>query len=190
MIRAVIFDCFGVLTTGWWEQIREEFFSQDENLSKRALDLNTSVNAGYMSYDEYLDEICKMSGLSMEDLKKRINSNSPNWMLLDYIRDDLKPKYKIGMLSNAAANWLNDLLGAEQVALFDAVVLSYEIGAVKPDPVMYKTVADRLGVQVDECLFVDDSERYCAAAGDLGMLAIYHQNTKDTILRIKETLDA
>lgn len=190
MISAVIFDCFGVLSTGWWEQLCEEFFSHDESLKKRARDINRAVNAGHMSYEEYLDEICRMSGLTMRELKERTSDMSPNRLLFDYIRDELKPKYKIGMLSNAASNWLKDLFEPDQVSLFDAILLSYEVGAVKPDAIMYTTVANRLGVPIDECLFIDDVDTYCQAAKGQGMQAIHHTDTNQTIAEIKEIIGA
>lgn len=39
--------------------------------------------------------------------------------------DDLKPDYKIGFLSNAGANWLDELFIWQQA--FDEVVLSYQV---------------------------------------------------------------
>jgi len=190
MIKAIIFDCFGVLSTDGWKQIREEYFARDEETMRRAMDMDKAVNAGMMSLDEFYAEIAATSGLSEEEVRKRIDGNSPNRLLLDFIRDELKPKFKIGMLSNAAANWLGELFEPEQVKLFDEVLLSYEIGAVKPEAVMYTTIVARLGMQPEECLFIDDLERYCEAAKNLGMQAIYHHDTHDTIAKIKEIVGA
>lgn len=190
MIRAVVFDCFGVLSTDGWKQIREEFFAHDDKLMRRALEIDKAVNSGYMRMNDFLAEIAQMSGLSLSEVQERINGNSPNNLLLAYIHDSLKRDYKIGMLSNAADNWLNELFKPKQIELFDAIVLSYEVGAAKPDSVMYNTVARRLGVNNDECLFIDDLEGYCQAAESTGMKAIHHKDTNETITRIKEILGA
>ena len=190
MIKAVIFDCFGVLTTDGWKQIREEFFAHDEELMQHALDIDKAVNAGFMRYGEFIGEISKMTGLSSDDVTKRINGNVPNKLLFEYIRDTLKPKYKIGMLSNAAGNWLGELFEPWQEKLFDAIVLSYEIGAVKPESAMYQAAASRLNVLADECLFIDDVELYCDAAERQDMKAIYHEDTRRTIKKFEELLRA
>jgi len=190
MMRAVIFDCFGVLTHDGWKQIREEFFSQDPEKLQHSLDIDKAVNAGFISYDDFISEIAHMSGLSESDVRQRLKGSSPNTQLFEYIRDELRPTYKIGMLSNMAANWLGDMFEPWQVALFDEAVLSYEIGAAKPDAIMYQTIANRLGIMPEEGLFVDDSERYTTAAQDIGMRAIWHQNTKDTITKINEAINA
>lgn len=186
--QAVIFDCFGVLTHDGWKQIREEFFARDKDLLQHSLDIDKAVNAGMMEYDDFIAEISAMSGLSARDVRIRINTPVPNKMLFEYIRDELKPKYKIGMLSNAANNWLDDMFEPWQVELFDEVVLSYELGAVKPDPRMYQAIVDRLGVAFEQSLFIDDSERYIVAAQDLGMKAIWHTDTSRTIANIEEEL--
>lgn len=190
MIKAVIFDCFGVLTTDGWKQIREEFFVGNEPLYQRSLDIDKAVNAGMMEYDEFLAEISVMSGLSVVEVRKRLNRVAPNKQLFDFIRDELEPKHKVGMLSNAAANWLDELFEPWQVKLFDATVLSYETGMVKPDPRIYNLILERLGVEAEEAIFIDDSERYCTAAEHLGIRAIYHQDTNDTITSLRELLHA
>ena len=189
-MRAVIFDCFGVLTTDGWKQLREEFFAHDNAKMQHAIDIDKAVNAGYINYDEFIAEIVRMSGLSERDVRDRLNGSMPNKMLFEYIRDELKPDYKIGMLSNAAGDWLNELFEPWQVRLFDEAVLSYQVGAVKPEPAMYQAVLERLGVMPEESVFIDDSERYVAAAQDLGMQGIYHQDTNQTIAKLKELLHA
>ena len=51
----------------------------------------------------------------------------------------------------------------------DVVILSFEIGAAKPDPKIYATALERLEVEAAEAAFVDDQARYCDAAAELGM---------------------
>jgi putative hydrolase of the HAD superfamily len=190
MIKAVIFDCFGVLTTDGWKQIREEFFADDEARYRRSQDMDKAVNAGMSSYDEFLEEISDMTELPIEEVRLRMTGSAPNKLLFDFIRDELKGTFKIGMLSNAAGNWLGEMFEQRQVELFDEVVLSYEAGTVKPDPAIYNMIIERLGVLPEEAIFIDDSERYCVAAKDLGINVIYHQDTNETIAKIKELIGA
>lgn len=190
MIHAIIFDCFGVLTTDGWKQIREEFFADDPASLQHSIDIDKAVNAGMMDYAAFINEISAMTGLAATELRSRMNGSAPNAALFEFIRDKLKPTYKIGMLSNAADNWLDELFEPWQVELFDQVVLSYQAGTVKPDPVMYQTIAQRLGVDEQECVFIDDSERYADAAKTTGMQAIWHQDTGRTITQLREVLHA
>jgi HAD superfamily hydrolase (TIGR01509 family) len=51
---------------------------------------------------------------------------------------------------------------------FDAYAISQVVGACKPDPRMYRTASDGLGLPPEECFFVDDDPELVAAAIDLG----------------------
>lgn len=51
---------------------------------------------------------------------------------------------------------------------FELFVISEVLGCRKPDPRMYRTASDGLGLPPHECLFVDDDPRFVAAAIDLG----------------------
>jgi HAD superfamily hydrolase (TIGR01509 family) len=51
----------------------------------------------------------------------------------------------------------------------DAVVLSCEVGAHKPEAAIYRTALDALGVAADEAVFVDDQTAYCDGARALGI---------------------
>ncbi|HUD11625.1 MAG TPA: HAD-IA family hydrolase [Candidatus Saccharimonadia bacterium] len=65
---------------------------------------------------------------------------------------------KVGMLSNLAVPtpWSTDLYASGTAAHFDAVVLSGDIGYVKPEPEAFKVLAGALGVSPAELIFVDD----------------------------------
>jgi 2-haloacid dehalogenase len=55
---------------------------------------------------------------------------------------------------------------------FDVIVISGELGLVKPDPRIFTTLLARTGRAAGECLFVDDGEDNVVAARALGFDAI------------------
>ena len=63
---------------------------------------------------------------------------------------------RIGVCSNLALPYGAPLLAALPDTP-DAVILSYEVGLVKPDPAIFHLVCDRLGLQPAEILFVGDT---------------------------------
>jgi epoxide hydrolase-like predicted phosphatase len=190
MIKAVIFDCFGVLTTDGWLAFREKYFTGKPDLDERAVASNRRVDAGLISYQDFLHDIASLAGVDYSQTVRVIENNVANEKLFDYIKDNLKSTYKIGVLSNAGMDWMHELFSAEQNELFDEVVLSYQVGVIKPDPVMYETIAAKLGVLPEECLFVDDQPRYVDGAKSVGMKAIHFKNTAQVIIDIEETLHA
>lgn len=184
-IKAVIFDCFGVLTTDGWKQIRTDLLSTDAE-RQEADDLDRMVNSGLMGYDEFVARVAKLINQPITETRARLVDTAANERLFAYIRDAIKPHYKLGLLSNAADNWLDNLFAPWQVALFDEVVLSCEVGMVKPDPRIYDVMAMKLGMLPEECLFIDDIERFVTAAIDVGMQARVFTDTNTFIKEFEE----
>ena len=58
--------------------------------------------------------------------------------------------------------------------LFDGIVVSAEIGIVKPDPAVYRYLVERFGLEAPSCLFVDDVEANVGAASSIGMQAVHY----------------
>ncbi len=189
MTKAIIFDCFGVLTTEGWLPFKAKHFGHDENLRQQATDLNKRANAGLISFDELIQKVAKLAKVPAAEVAKATDVNVPNEPLLGYIAE-LREKYKIGMLSNAADNWLDKLFSKSQVKLFDAISLSYEAGFLKPHPIAYKTIADKLGVEVNECIFVDDQERHCVGAREAGMRAVRYDDFEQFKPQLEKLLAA
>jgi len=175
MIRAIIFDCFGVLTTDGWLPFKAKYFGHDPALFDQAGALNSQTNIGVVSYTDFLTAISEMSAKSPGEVDREISNNVPNAELFAYIKQ-LNASYKIGMLSNASDDWMSDLFEPSQTALFDVIALSYEMKFTKPMAEAYATVAERLNVEVDECVFIDDQERYITGAQEAGMQAIWYKD--------------
>lgn len=99
----------------------------------------------------------------------------------------LRANYKTALLSNVSKPGLESRFSAEELQQwFDAVVVSGEVGRVKPDPEIYRLTAARLGVEPAECVFIDDNEAYAEAAKTVDMQAICFQSNK----QMKRELDA
>jgi epoxide hydrolase-like predicted phosphatase len=65
--------------------------------------------------------------------------------------------------------------------LFDAVVISGEVGLRKPQPEIYQLAATRLGHRPEECVFVDDLAPNIRGAATTGMVGILHRDPEQTI---------
>ena len=57
---------------------------------------------------------------------------------------------------------------------------SYNLGLLKPDPEIYKTVKEKLGVEFNEIMFIDDKEKNVMSAKNLGIHGIVYK--KETIV--------
>lgn len=93
-----------------------------------------------------------------------------NTELFDYIVHDLKPMYKIGLLSNTSREIIaSKPIDIDVYGLFDAVLLSADVGMAKPDPGIFVLACERLGVGPAEVIYIDDSERNLMGAHSIGM---------------------
>jgi putative hydrolase of the HAD superfamily len=176
MLKAIVFDVFGVLAEDGWSPFKRQYISGRPELVKQVAALGKEVDQGKRSFDEMIRETAHLTHVNEAEVRAAVEHRVPNLALLNYIEKELKPHYKIGMLSNASYNVLDLLFTPEQVALFDATALSYEVGLVKPDKAMYEVLAKRLGVRLSEMLMVDDQSRHCAGALNTGMRAVLYEN--------------
>ena len=80
-------------------------------------------------------------------------------------------KYSIGVLSDAMPSFRGIAEARPEAEFFDALTISTEVGACKPDAKMYQTVCCALGAEPDQCLFIDDRECNLRGATEYGMHA-------------------
>jgi putative hydrolase of the HAD superfamily len=76
---------------------------------------------------------------------------------------------RTGLVSNCSRSTrpVVDRLGLEHEV--DAVVLSFEVGAAKPEPAIYRHALDRLQASPSDTAYVDDQPIYCDGAAAVGM---------------------
>ena len=175
MVKAIIFDCFGVLATEAWLPFKAKYFPEAAT-HEQAGYLVKQANSGLISYQDFIERIAELAKITPDKVSHAIRQNVPNEPLFDYIKRDLKPKYKLGFLSNVADDYMHRLFTPEQRGLFDAITLSYKTGYIKPDPQAYTVAADNLKLDPQDCVLVDDSESNVAGARQAGMRAILYQD--------------
>ena len=89
---------------------------------------------------------------------------------------------RTGLLSNS---WgVSDYPRHLFPGLFDAVVISGEVGMRKPEERIFLHAAGLLGLGPAECVFIDDVEANVAAAEAVGMTAVLHREPGETVARL------
>lgn len=90
-----------------------------------------------------------------------------DWEVLDWALE-LKKNCKTALLSNVhgIGRYIDrGLLGQ----YFDLIAPSDEIGFMKPDKQAFQYVINHFGFEPEEAIVIDDLERHCAAAKEIGM---------------------
>jgi FMN phosphatase YigB (HAD superfamily) len=90
----------------------------------------------------------------------------------------LAGRYRLLLLSNTNAMHFEALRVRCHSLLrhFHGLVLSYEVGAMKPDPKIYRAAIDRAGCLPGECFYADDIPAYVEAARAVGLDAVQFEN--------------
>ncbi|WP_225994912.1 HAD-IA family hydrolase [Streptomyces arboris] len=83
------------------------------------------------------------------------------------------------LVTNATLQLGDDLALLGLTDLADAVVSSAVEQVAKPDPAIYRIAAERAGVPMERCLFVDDRQENVDAATTLGMTGVLYRDPAD-----------
>jgi glucose-1-phosphatase len=70
---------------------------------------------------------------------------------------------------------------AETLAHFDRLVLSYEVGHIKPSAAFYLACAEAAGAEPEDCVFIDDMPENVEGARAAGLVGLLYQSTESLI---------
>jgi epoxide hydrolase-like predicted phosphatase len=174
VVKAIIFDCFGVLALSSYEPFKKKYFGDDQEMIDKFMVVEDRSSRGEITLEEAEKEFAELANISPEQCAKELENTPRNEELLDYIADDLKRRYKIGFLSNVAKDRTPEIFSLDDVELFDDIVLSFQVGMAKPDIRIFKLAAERLGLDPEKCVFVDDVEKYLEGARRIGMKTVHY----------------
>lgn len=185
-IKAVIFDCFGVLYLDTKQSMLENL---PPEVAVELHDVFRQSNYGLLTREEYIKAATTLTGQTPEEF---VEANTSGYRLNETLiakAKELKATHKVALLSNIGRGWIDDFFDKHQLHdLFDAVVLSGEEGMVKPQPRIYELTAERLEVRLEECVMIDDSVDNCAGAEAVGMSSIHFTSSDQCLADLKTLL--
>ena len=188
--KAVVFDLFETLITEWGhKKYTKGEICADLGMERAVFDAFWEKKArdrytGGISFEDALLDVCRGCGKQIDPetlagiVEKRIRTKSACYA---YVHPDvprlLKTIRDMGLRTAVVSNCSSEeVSGFRESALyksFDAVVLSYEVHMMKPDPRIFAAVSKWLGVDARDCVFVGDGgSNELAGARNAGMKAI------------------
>ena len=202
--EAAIFDFGGVLTTPLQDAMTRfaaEHGIEMSDLVRAALgayaghedDLVTGFETGRVDEEQFSREfaarLTEYSGVTIapENLVERLLQLELEEDMIRAVRTIKSSGYRTALLSNS---WGTRLYPMELLReLFEVVVISGEVGLRKPDPQIFELTTDKLGLEPDRCIFVDDHPGHLKAALDAGMTTVLHRTPTETIAELEELLE-
>jgi len=136
---------------------------------------------GLLSLTDYWADVAQQLGITSDETLQLANDfysgdqlDTELVALAQQLRAD---GFAVALLSNDSPALLNKLQGLAIDSLFDPLVISAQIGIIKPDLRAYQTVLDRLGRPASETIFIDDMPANIAGALALGIHGIHYTTT-------------
>jgi putative hydrolase of the HAD superfamily len=132
---------------------------------------------GLMTSREFYLDVCRIASLTMpeqEFVSAWTDIFTPKPATLELVKR-LKQRYRLGLLSNT--NEWHFEFGIKPVGifpLFDAVTLSFEVYAMKPDRKIYDDMLAKLALPAGACVYIDDIAEYVAAGHAIGLHGIQY----------------
>jgi len=193
----LLVDFGGVLTSSVWDSFAD--FCRDKGLAEDSMrrlfredpaalaDLR-ELETGRIEEHEFEGRFAERLGL--EDAADLIDGMfrgmKPSDPMVSAVRAARDSGIRTGLVSNSwsTSHYDRDLLAR----LFDIAVISAEVGLHKPQPEIYLLASKRLGVEPEQCVFIDDLRENCAGAEAVGMTAILHRDVAASVARLEELL--
>ena len=186
MIKAVIFDMFETLVTlfegrtYFSENMAEDIGADITEFRKAWHRSEHDRSIGKMTMKEGIDDTLRELGMFDEAtadmlFNKRLAALGDTFSAIPKASVDLlkglkERGIKVGLISNTFSDERDLIRASELFPYFDAAMISYEQGVLKPDHSMYLRITEEFGVKPGECLYVGDggsNELY--AAREVGM---------------------
>lgn len=181
MIEAVIWDMGGVICADAAQRSRARWEHQlgllPGELARMVFyhPIAPSLFVGEARPEDMWAEIGEAFKLTRDEVTQLALDfwGEPEWNLdlLEYVRS-LRGRYKLGLLSDAWINTRDTVREHINHDLFDVIMFSAEEGIRKPDPAIFLRMLDRLEIEADAAIFVDDREINTRGAEAVGMRAV------------------
>ena len=148
--------------------------------------LQRRLETGEMSTREFYDEFCSRTGTA-PDFDALCHAASAmfevNAEIVPVVANLRQAGYPLGILSNTCeAHWQHCLKRYRILtADFSAFALSYEVGAMKPDPAIFNAAVSHAGVPREEVFFTDDLAENVEGAKAAGLDAVHFVGARQLV---------
>ena len=196
-IRAVLFDMGGVIVRTEYQAPRqhlaERLGMEYDDLVKIVFDSDSGYKAsvGAITVEEHWASVMKKlkrPATEMDAIRHEFFAGDIiDRTLIDFLRS-LRGKYKTGIISNAWGDLREYMVREKLDDAFDHMIISAEVGAVKPEAKIYQVALEQVGVKPKEMVFVDDFAVNIEGCEKVGIKGILFRDPDSAIKQLKALL--
>lgn len=196
MNKALIFDLGRVLVEYDQQQMLDSLASvcQVDTQKLRALfgPVAQQLDTGRMGASEFHRYLIEQAGATKDYQQFEVAfcaSLERNEFALRYVTQLRSRGIKIGVISNTNQGHTTHLRRIlPELAMFDDVILSNEVGLRKPDAEIFQLALKNLSITAQDAIFVDDIAENVTGAESVGILGIVHTSWENTLPRIEQSI--
>lgn len=138
---------------------------------------------GQLSVADYWADVAHQLGIPFAQIPQLeadyFSADSLDTDLIALIQTVRANQHPVALLSNDSPALREKLIGLNIAHLFDPLVISGDIGVMKPVPEAYHAVLERLNLPAHQTIFIDDMPANIIGAQAVGMNAIHYQHGMD-----------
>lgn len=182
MMKVVLFDYFGVLSSNSYWQFVSENVENEEHFAELA----DQVNTGEINWDEFIEVVARDSLHRPEAVRAMYKSEQIDPRVVKIVNAVSKHQ-QTGLLTNAHHDFIEPILDKTGLShLFNYVFVSSKIGFIKPSPQIFEHVIAACECDPEDILFIDDSPSNTAGAERSGLATILFTDPAQLERELKE----
>lgn len=144
-----------------------------------ATDLVQGYETGRIPPRDFHARFCELIGLQLdyERFCEVWTSIFTHALLPESLIEELAKRYRLILLSNTNPIHFGMIRETyPHLRHFHDLVLSYEVGAMKPDEAIYRAAIERAGCKPEECFYADDIPRFVEGGRRAGLDAVQFES--------------
>ncbi len=196
-IRAIFFDFGGVIMRTEYQSPRQklaERFNMDYDEIDKAVfgsDSARRASLGEITEEKHWAEIAKrfkQPASEMQAFRDMFFGGDVIDRSLVETISSWRGKFQSGLISNAWSGLREFITKENVIDVFETVVISAEVGVVKPSAGIYELALKQANVKADEAVFVDDMPVNIEACEKVGMKGIMFNDPQESLKRLNQLL--
>jgi epoxide hydrolase-like predicted phosphatase len=188
--KAIVFDLGQVVFSAGFNKrysllCDKYHIKSDESVFKEFRDIWNKAKIGEIDSEEFFSAIANKLHTSSDEVKKvLIESISLNEKIRDLILK-LSERYKIGILTNNIKEFYEADLNLWNFEEIGEVVASFKVGVAKPDLKAIELILEKLNLEKEDIIFVDDHNETTSKYNKLGIRSITYDGYDELIINLK-----
>jgi len=192
-IKAIGFDWNGVISharaTDFQNSASKLLNTSPKEFWDSYYKFNRLVNTGVLTFNKFWSIVAEDLGRgdkfpALLELASNRPVKSVDQGVAETIKSLKRKSLKLGLLTNATKETGKIIRNTDVSKMFHTILISSDIGMIKPDPYAYRMFAEKLGVEGHELLFIDDTKRNLTS--DIGITFVEYTTLEDLLNKLKE----